>query len=111
MVNRRLRGEDTGARRALPGRPPAARIERIFATKAALTARSRRAADFQEVVLVQTIHGLLRSGRQFLPWGLRDRCYLGRSSPAGRVRGTLAKPEKSGIWRGQSMSGTLTFIF
>jgi hypothetical protein len=29
-------------------------------------------AEAQEVILAQPIHGLLRSGRQFLPWGIKS---------------------------------------
>jgi hypothetical protein len=45
--------------------------ERIFATKSALTSKGQRGGGRSEVVLDQTILGLLINERQRLPWGIK----------------------------------------
>src|ERR1700743_2816945 len=87
MVNKRLRltTDVRGRERGLLG------IERIFATNAALTPRLQRSSEFQEVVLAQPIHGLLRTGRQFLPQGVKS-SLLSRAFIADRRSGWERSP-------------------
>ena len=111
---------NSGLRAALPGIAGCARremrpasVERIFATKAALTSRTTRSGD-AEVVLAQPIHGLLRGGGgSFCRGELRNKAALRFFRRLSDFRSAFdgnRELEESLIGRGPSMQA-LTFFF